>query len=277
MSTQDPIEQAVRAYDEIAATLHDQASALSTVTIANIFDDAGLKQAKSNLRSLKSLDSQIENKRKELKAIALEYGRAVDGRAKELFAISAPHRESLEAKIKAVEDEREAQRRKLELERIDKLTAAGYEFTGGYYRVGVKMIEPSQITKLSDEDFDHIVNQGAQERQRLIAELEALRVEQERIEAERAAMAAERAELDALRRANDEAKRIEVEPAPAPEPKPAPQPADIFAPKPTQQSLDYERGFNACKSLALAILAESETYKTRPQIIQGITALDAHN
>ena len=86
-------------------------------------------------------------------------------------------------------------------------------------------------------------------------------------------MAAERAELEALRRANDEAKRVEVEVAP----QAAPQPADMFAPKPTAQSLDYERGFNACKSLALAILAESETYKTRPQIIQGITALDAHN
>ena len=274
MSTQDPIEQAVRAYDEIAATLEIQASALSDVTIANLFDDAGLKQAKSNLRSLKSLDSAIENKRKELKAIALEYGRAVDGRAKELFAISAPHRESLEAKIKTVEDEREAQRRKLELERIGKLTAAGYEFTGGYYRVGVKMIEPSQITKLSDEHFDLIVEQGAQERKRLIAEREALRIEQERIEAEWAAMAAERAELEALRRANDEAKRVEVEVVPQ---QPAPQAVDMFAPKPTQQSLDYERGFNACKSLALAILAESETYKTRPQIIQGITALDAHN
>ena len=273
MSTQDPIEQAVRAYDEIAATLEIQAAALSDITIANIFDDAGLKQAKSNLRSLKSLDSAIENKRKELKAIALEYGRAVDGRAKELFAISAPHRESLEAKIKAVEDEREAQRRKLELERIAKLTAAGYEFTGGYYRVGVKMIEPSQITKLSDEDFDHIVYQGKQERDRVIAEREALRVEQERIEAERAAMAAERAELESLRRANDEAKRVD-EPAPQ---QPAPSPAEIFAPKPTQQSLDYERGFNACKSLVLAILAESETYKTRGQITEGITALDAHN
>jgi hypothetical protein len=266
------IDQAVKAYDFIAATLHDQAAALSDVTIANLFDDGGLKQAKSNLRSLKLLEGQIESKRKELKSIALEYGRAVDGRAKELFAISAPHRESLEAKIKTVEDEREAQRRKLELERIAELAAAGYEFTGGYYRVGVKMIEPSQITKLSDEDFDHIVSQGEQERKRLIAELEALRVEQERIEAERAAMAAERAELEALRRANDEAKRVDE-----PEPEPAPQPADMFAPKPTAQSLDYERGFNACKSLVLAILAESETYKTRPQIIQGITALDAHN
>jgi hypothetical protein len=262
------IDQAVRAYDEIAATLHEQASALSDVTIANLFDDGGLKQAKSNLRSLKSLDSAIENKRKELKAIALEYGRAVDGRAKELFAISAPHRESLEAKIKAVEDEREAQRRKLELERIAKLTDAGYEFTGGFYRVGVKMIEPSQITKLSDEDFDHIVSQGAQERKRLIAELEALRVEQERIEAERAAMAAERAELEALRRANDEAKRVE---------EPAPIAPAVFAPPKPQRPMDYERGFNACKSLVLAILVESETYKTRPQIIQGITALDAHN
>jgi hypothetical protein len=262
------IDQAVRAYDEIAATLEIQASALSDITIANIFDDAGLKQAKSNLRSLKSLDSAIENKRKELKAIALEYGRAVDGRAKELFAISAPHREALEAKIKTVEDEREAQRRKLEMERIAKLTAAGYEFTGGYYRVGVKMIEPSQITKLSDEDFDHIVSQGAQERKRLIAELEALRLEQERLEAERAAMAAERAELEALRRANDEAKRVE---------EPEPIAPAVFAPPKPQRPMDYERGFNACKSLVLAILVESETYKTRPQIIQGITALDAHN
>ena len=276
----DVIEQAVRAYDSIAATLKIQAAALSDIKIANLFDDAGLKQAKSNLRSLKSLDSQIEGKRKELKAIALEYGRAVDGRAKELFAITAPHRDKLEAEIKAVEDEREAQRRKLELERIAQLTAAGYEFTGGYYRVGVKMIHPEQITKLSDDDFKLIVQQGAEERERLNAErerIEAERVaaEQERlrIEQERAALAAERKELDALRRANDEAKAVAVD-----EPAPAPSPVDEFfaPPKPTH-SMDYERGFEACKSLALAILAQTDQYKTRAQITEGITALDAHN
>ena len=277
------IDQAVKAYDQIAATLHEQAAALSDVTIANLFDDNGLKLAKSNLRSLKLLEGQIEAKRKELKSIALEYGRAVDGRAKELFAISAPHRESLEGKIKAVEDEREAQRRKLELERIAQLTDAGYEFTGGYYRVGVKMIEPSQITKLSDEDFELIVTTGKAERERLNterqqAELQRQQVhqERERIEAERAALAAERAELEALRRANDVAKAQQAEPVR--EPEPAASPVDeFFAPPKPQRPMDYERGFEACKSLALAILAQSETYKTRPQIIEGINALDAHN
>lgn len=269
------IDQAVKAYDFIAATLHEQAAALSDVTIANLFDDNGLKLAKSNLRSLKLLDGQIEAKRKELKAIALEYGRAVDGRAKELFAISAPHRESLEGKIKAVEDEREAQRRKLELERIAQLTDAGYEFTGGYYRVGVKMIEPSQITKLSDEDFGVIIYQGTVERKRLFderqqaeSERQQVQQERERIEAERAALAAERAELEALRRANDVAKEL-AQPEPI-------EPA-VFAPLKPQRPMDYERGFEACKSLALAILAQSERYKTRPQIIEAITALDAHN
>jgi len=250
------IDQAVKAYDQIAATLHEQAAALSDITIANLFDDNGLKLAKSNLRSLKLLEGQIEAKRKELKSIALEYGRAVDGRAKELFAISAPYRESLEGKIKAVEDEREAQRRKLELERIAELTDAGYEFTGGYYRVGVKMIEPSQITKLSDEDFELIVTTGKAERERLNterqqAELQRQQVhqERERIEAERAALAAERAELEALRRANDVAKAQQAEPI-----EPAASPVDeFFAPPKPQRPMDYERGFEACKSLALAI------------------------
>lgn len=276
----DVIQQAVRAYDPIAATLQEQAAALSDIKIANLFDDAGLKQAKFNLRTLKSLDSQIEGKRKELKAIALEYGRAVDGRAKELFAITAPHRDKLESEIKAIEDEREAQRRKLELDRIGKLTAAGYEFTGGYYRVGVKMIHPEQITKLSDDDFTLLVEQGAEERQRLYAEreraeAERIAAEQERlrIEQERAALAAERAELEALRRANDEAKAVKVA-----EPAPAPQPVDeFFAPPKPQRSMDYERGFEACKSLVLAILAQADQYKTRAQITEGITALDAHN
>jgi hypothetical protein len=269
----DILEQAVRAYDPIAATLHEQAAELSNVTIANIFDDDGLKLAKSNLRGIKSLDSKIEAKRKELKAIALEYGRAVDGRAKELFAISAPHRESLESKIKAVEDEREAQRRKLELERIGQLTEAGYEFIGGYYRVGVKMIEPAQITKLSDEDFELIVTTGKAERDRLQSERIALEAERQRIAAERAAMEAERAELAALRASNDEPKLV-----PEPTPEPVPSPVDeFFAPPKPQQSIDYERGFEACKSLVLAILAQPEKYKTRGQITEGITALDAHN
>lgn len=247
----ETIKHALDAYKPVEAQIRQALPNLDDYVINGLFDDEGYKAAKSALRQSKSAKSAIEAKRKELKAIALEYGRAVDSEAKRLVEIVEPTITTLEQRIAAIDIEKERLRNEQRDRRTKEMTAIGYEFSMGAYRIGTDVIHPSALDSASDEDWAMLMQRGRtaaeqelqrrEEDERRRQELAELRAERERIEAERA-------ELERLRN-------------PQPEPEPQPEIVEVkfnpeFVPL-YEPSAEYVSGFNAMRSLALAIVQRS--------------------
>ena len=72
-------------YSKLKELVADKLKENSSITF-NYDDPKGFKEAKSHVAGLRKVKSKIEKTRKALKADALEYGRKVDGIAKELKA-----------------------------------------------------------------------------------------------------------------------------------------------------------------------------------------------
>jgi hypothetical protein len=263
-STQDAINSALEQYKPLEAQVASALPKVNDYPINGVWDDSGYAAAKKALRQAKAVANEIDKKRKELKAVALEYGRAVDGEAKRLTELCTPTITTLEQRIASVDMEKERLRNEKRQRRAAELVDAGYEFSAGAYRVGNEIIHTAAIDDATDGDWDGILARGRVEREKVEAEKQ--RQEQERIELERerqrlaeerAAMERERAELAALRAANDVAK---AEPTPIPAPAPEPEPEPPVAPEPTAASTEpYVAGFDACRSLCIEIISRESS------------------
>ena len=77
------IEEALQAYEPIAAEAQKVAGMFKHLTAIEPGNKEQFNEVKSARIDLKNVRCAIENKRKELKADALEFGRKVDGKAKE--------------------------------------------------------------------------------------------------------------------------------------------------------------------------------------------------
>ncbi len=169
----------------------------------------GFDKVKQTRMQMKRLRLDIEAKRKELKAGALEYGRTVDSIAKEL---SAPVIE-VEGILQSQEDIVEAEKEKIRQEKAAAKAAAVQVRVDALQSAGCA-VDMDAVNNLSDDDFQwhlSIESKKAAESKAEQERLEALRFEEikrldeemqaERlkIEAERSAMLAEQAELRRLK------------------------------------------------------------------------------
>jgi len=97
-------------YEVLLADIEQAVADAATVSF-DYNDPAGNKAARSYVAKQRKLRGRIEYARKEAKAWALEYGRAVDGQAKELeskvLALITPHQQAIE-KIEQAEARRVA-------------------------------------------------------------------------------------------------------------------------------------------------------------------------
>lgn len=256
----DTTKQALAQYDEVEAQLRSSLPNTDEYVINGIWDEDGYKAAKSALTTTKRLRSSIESKRKELKAIALEYGRAVDGKAKELTEIVNEPIGDLAAKIAAIDNEKERLRNERRNARTKEVTAAGYEFSAGAYRIGAELLHPAAIDDADDDDWQRILERGAKAK----AEAE----ERKRKEAEeRERLLKVEQENARLRRELEQAQRRAAQPQPQPDP--SPQPETEPAPQP-KRSESYEAGFSAAQTLAIEIVSR---VKTRKDMLDEISVL----
>ncbi|MBE0471991.1 MAG: hypothetical protein IBX55_21090 [Methyloprofundus sp.] len=99
--------------------------------VASIQDNTQLKEVKAAIADVRSRRTAIEARRKELKADALEYGRQVDAKAKELTALLL----EIEEPLKEVAEEYEERKRQEKLakereekERIEKINTLFRQF-----------------------------------------------------------------------------------------------------------------------------------------------------
>ncbi len=184
------------------------------LTVESIDDKRGLAVVHDARMNVKNLRLSIERRRKELKAESLEYGKRVDGAARDLTKLLEPIEAHLEHEESIVVRERERlaniaieQKRSRTIERLGLLRDAGATYLS------------TDVEDMPQQQFDALLSDKQREKldrdEKIAAEAaeRAKVAEANRIEAEK--LAAERAELDRQRKEQEakaaEAKRIEDE------------------------------------------------------------------
>lgn len=185
-------------------------------------DGTGLKEVHAARMAVKKSRVAVEKRRKELKADAIEYGRKVDGAAKELFAMLEPiethltkEEEEYQAEQARIKREAEEARQQALKGKVDQLAAVGH-ITTTY-----------EVDAMTDTVFAATLEEATEAHKEKLAREEAERQEREKLEAERRQqeeaaeaarreekkrLAAEREKLEAERqRQADEAAKIEAE------------------------------------------------------------------
>jgi hypothetical protein len=189
--------------DEAIAHLKAECNALS---IADINDLQGYNAVKSAASKVKKIRTSIESKRKELKAPAIRFGKALDSEADRITSELKPLEDDLNKKKKDYEDAVEAAKRAEFQRRVNLLTEKGYQLINGFYVCGPVQIHSEELSKITDVQIDVYVKHGEDELQRQEAERIRKQAEAEALKAEREALEATRAEFERVRLENEKMK-----------------------------------------------------------------------
>lgn len=148
--------------------------------IAGVNDRAGYVMVRQARIEVKEKRCAVENRRKELKADAIEWGRKVDAEAKRLTSLLTPIEEHLDAQEKAHDAEKERIKREVEesqRRRLQSRVDAMSKCRGSVY--------VASLAAMTDEEFD-IALQAAIKADEIRQQAEAeQKAERDRIEAER--------------------------------------------------------------------------------------------
>ena len=202
---------AVVEYNVTDAALAKMEGYLS-LTVKGLDDKDGLKAVHNARMIVKGVRVDVEKRRKELKADALEWGRKVDSEAKRIFAKIEPIETHLTTEEEKITKEQE--RIKAEAERQRQETAQSR--CNAMARLGMSFPFQQALT-ISDAEFDTILTEAQAfhdaerariaEEQRAAAEKEE--AERKAREEEAAKLAAERAEIERIRAEEDTKRKVE--------------------------------------------------------------------
>jgi DNA repair exonuclease SbcCD ATPase subunit len=190
-------------FPDTAAKIAAKAAEYKALTIAGVNDAKGLKLVHDARMEVKTTRIAVEKRRVELKADALEYGKRVDAEAKRLTALLAPIEDDLEAKEKAIEDEKDRIKNAEKIAAAKKLAdrMAALQAVEAYFT-------PDVVSGMTDEHFAKTVEtarMALESRRAEAARLEAERLELERQKAEQELLAAERLKAEQAKLAAERA------------------------------------------------------------------------
>lgn len=168
----------------------------SALTVAGVDDKQGIAAVRESRLEYKRIRVNVEARRKELKADALEYGRQVDGMAKALTSIIEPEEKRLQHEEDIVKREQERIAREAE----EKRQAMVRQRLADLQACGKAYLE-SDIGSLSDEEFAELLASEQADKKRRDAE--AARLETER----KAAEEKQRVEAERLKQEREEFER----------------------------------------------------------------------
>jgi hypothetical protein len=204
-----------------AITISQYEALISDIEIAkqqavesfNYEDSKGDKAARSYIAGLRKIRARIEASRKEAKAYALEYGRAVDGQAKELEAqilgLIEPHQQALDAIAQREKDRIAAHEATLQC--ITSTVQKGSEEGAGAEAIFGMLAYLEGFPTDGMDEFEVAAEAEKANGIRLLTALHAAAVEREKREALEAAEAKRKAvEEEARRKAEEEARQAEA-------------------------------------------------------------------
>lgn len=216
ISPEEYILGEIQKFEQPEDKLQALASQCQSIQVAGIADKDGYEAAKNHWRTLKGTRLAIEAKRKELKEIHVQTGKAIDNEAKRLSQIIEPSELEMEALWRAVDEEKERLRleeiRSKEAKingRIAALFQKGFAFNGIDYTLPGLVMNSGKIAEFTDKEWDLFMAaaddelrkeaQRKAEEARLLAEQQA---EEARIKAAQEEEA--RAKAEAERKAQEE-------------------------------------------------------------------------
>lgn len=167
----------------------------SSLIISGIEDMTTYKVVSAAISEVKKMRTNLEKKRKELTAPALRFQKALI----DVENSYSPKLKELEEKLKAektrIDDAKEAAKKVLYNERVNKLVAAGYELASGFFICGAFQVPTTEITEFSDDEIQFYILEGGKELERRKAE-QLRKDEQERfLKEQREALDNEKREL----------------------------------------------------------------------------------
>lgn len=134
------ISNELKKYDPIIPKVEELKKEFLPLRVKDLEDKEGYEAVKSALKFMVGKRHDIEDKRKELKADSLKFGKAVDERAKEIQSMIAPIEEHLKAEkdkideqIKAIKEAEEKAAQQKLLDRHNNLVQAGFNLIGDTY------------------------------------------------------------------------------------------------------------------------------------------------
>lgn len=134
------ISNELKKYDPIIPKVEELKKEFMPLRIKDLEDKEGYEAVKSALKFMVGKRHDIEDKRKELKADSLKFGRAVDEKAKEIQSMIAPIEEHLKSEkdkideqIKAIKEAEEKAAQQKLLDRHNNLVQAGFNLIGDTY------------------------------------------------------------------------------------------------------------------------------------------------
>jgi DNA repair exonuclease SbcCD ATPase subunit len=171
----------------------------SSLIISGIEDMTTYKVVNAAISEVKKMRTNLEKKRKELTAPALRFQKALI----DVENIYSPKLKELEEKLKAektrIDDAKEAAKKVLYNERVNKLVAAGYELASGFFICGALQVPTTEVTEYSNDEIEFYVLEGTKELERKKAE-QLRKDEQERfLKEQREALEAEKLELATMK------------------------------------------------------------------------------
>ena len=211
-------------FDEVVPAVNELAKKFLPLKISSVDDKEGYAEVAKALRFIVSKRTAVEEKRKELKADSLTFGRAVDSRAKEITAMLEPIESHLKNEKARIDEEKEKIAKAIEQERQENINARIRSLMEipNLWQTQTEFVWVSKITGeefsilkinvevFTDEDFNEFVNRvktiALAENDELIkieaekkAEAERIELEKKKLEEEKALMEREMNQMKADR------------------------------------------------------------------------------
>uniref|UniRef100_A0A6H1ZER5 Putative tail tape measure protein n=1 Tax=viral metagenome TaxID=1070528 RepID=A0A6H1ZER5_9ZZZZ len=201
---------AIVSYDITDAAIAEMESIYMALTITDLDDKEQFDAVHSARMTVKGKRVEVEKRRKELKADALEWGRKVDAEAKRIFGKLEPIESHLDREEKKVTDEQKRQK-----EEADRIEKAKIQARVDSLQMVNCVLPFMEVATMTDDEYEDRLRKATDsyqaELKRLADEEAARKAEAERLEKVRREQEAEAARLAEMQRQADEANRKERE------------------------------------------------------------------
>jgi len=199
------IKRELTKFDVVIPAVAELSKEFLPLKITSIDDVEGYTEVSKALRFIVSKRTAVEDKRKELKADSLAYGRAVDARAKEITEMLSP----IELHLKSEKDRIDAEKEEIKKREEEAKLAVINERSNTLIRLGGTILMTEYVWKsrinnteistprinleiFSDEEFDEFVGLIVKEKETEDAQIKA---EEEKKLAEQGKLAEEQKQL----------------------------------------------------------------------------------
>lgn len=281
--TPDYPTQALQRFNPFEAELTQAAADYANLTISGPEDASGYDAVRNAIARFTGLRTGIEKTRTEIKAPALLFGRRVDAEAKRLTDLISGAEAALRKEKARIDEIREnarlaAERAEMERykQRTDQLFEVGFVYDGSDYIAGNIAVWADGLLKLTDEQFDELLENGRKEieiekaRKQALAEQLVREAEQAEKEAAKALQMAQEQRGPETTQPPIEVKAGDTEPTEV-------EPGAFFRPvaivmSPSEKENIFSSGFNAAINRILGILDRPEKF-TRAELREKIQKL----